>query len=132
MKKLFAEFKKFISKGNVLDMAVGVIVVSGVLGVGTVVRHEPGPVFHPLEAVGQGRSHMVGQLTLIGTAVGVAEAAHGLDVEGGGDTVAQARAAAGLQIAEESILVHRTRHEGRREIFYTYCNTTPSECQYNS
>ena len=26
MKKLFAEFKKFISKGNVLDMAVGVII----------------------------------------------------------------------------------------------------------
>ena len=28
MKKLFAEFKKFISKGNVLDMAVGVIIGS--------------------------------------------------------------------------------------------------------
>ena len=28
MKKFFAEFKKFISKGNVLDMAVGVIIGS--------------------------------------------------------------------------------------------------------
>ncbi len=28
MKKLFADFKKFISKGNVLDMAVGVIIGS--------------------------------------------------------------------------------------------------------
>jgi len=28
MKKLFAEFKEFISKGNVLDMAIGVIIAS--------------------------------------------------------------------------------------------------------
>ena len=28
MKKFFAEFKKFISRGNVVDMAVGVIIGS--------------------------------------------------------------------------------------------------------
>jgi hypothetical protein len=72
---------------------------------------------------------VVGQLTLIETSLGVTEAAHGLDIEGGGDTVAKARAAAGLQIAEESILVHRALHEGRREILYTYYSTTPSNCQ---
>ncbi len=33
MKKLFAEFKKFISKGNVLDMAVGVIIGSAFSGI---------------------------------------------------------------------------------------------------
>lgn len=36
MKKLFAEFKEFISKGNVLDMAIGVIIATAFGSITTV------------------------------------------------------------------------------------------------
>ena len=45
MKKFFAEFKKFISRGNVIDMAVGVIIASAFTAIVTAVT---GKVIMPL------------------------------------------------------------------------------------
>ncbi|MBO7508536.1 MAG: MscL family protein, partial [Clostridia bacterium] len=45
MKKFFQEFKKFISRGNVIDMAVGVIIASAFTAIVTAVT---GKVIMPL------------------------------------------------------------------------------------
>ena len=45
MKKLFAEFKEFISRGNVMDMAIGVIIATAF---GKITTSLVGDVFMPL------------------------------------------------------------------------------------
>ena len=62
MKKFFAEFKEFISKGNVLDLAVGVI-IGGAFS--TIVTSLTDNIINPLiNCIGgaeiQGKIHLVG------------------------------------------------------------------------
>lgn len=63
MKKFFSEFKEFISKGNVMDLAVGVIIGSAFTGIVTSLTDN---IIKPLiNCIGgaeiQGKLHLIGE-----------------------------------------------------------------------
>ena len=62
MKKFFAEFKKFISRGNVMDMAVGVIIGGAFSGIVTALTTD---IINPL-INGIGGAELGGTLKIYG------------------------------------------------------------------
>lgn len=69
MKKFFAEFKKFITRGNVLDMAVGVIVGGAFTGiVNGLSNYVLKPLINALLAVILGSEGLDGAVTMLSAA----------------------------------------------------------------
>ncbi len=70
MKKFFAEFKKFITRGNVVDMAVGVIIGGAFTAIVTALTNQIlMPVVNYVLALITGGKGMEGAITILGEAV---------------------------------------------------------------
>ena len=79
MKKFFGEFKKFITRGNVLDMAVGVIVGGAFTGiVNGLSNYVLKPIINCLLALILGSEGLSGAITMLSAAY-VKDATTGLD-----------------------------------------------------
>ncbi len=66
MKKFFGEFKKFIARGNVMDMAVGIIIGSAFTAIVTSLVND---IINPLIGLAGGKNFDQYSVTLNGTAV---------------------------------------------------------------
>ena len=69
MKKFFGEFKKFITRGNVVDMAVGVIVGSAFTGiVNGLSNYILKPIINAIIAIVLGKDGLSGAITMLSAA----------------------------------------------------------------
>ena len=87
MKKFFAEFKKFISRGNVIDLAVGVIIGGAFSAIVTALTNQIlMPLINWLLAVIIGKEGMAGAVTILSAAydeAGVLDLANSIYIDWG-------------------------------------------------